>query len=121
MVYSEVLDLTQKRKKTINDISRHIGMTYPGLKSALESGKLPANKVSALCKELGITPNTFFGWEKIDPVTYIDSNVQNGNNNVQNIMSTVDVLRDQLAAKDQQIAAKDHQIAELFAILKAKQ
>lgn len=120
MNYSEVKDLCDLRRYQVSDISRHIGMTYQGLKTSLDNGKLPSDKVVLLCKELGITPNTFFGWERIDPVTYIDSNVQNGNNNVQYIMSTVDVLRDQLAAKDAQIAVKDHQIAELFTLLKSK-
>ena len=120
MNYSEIQDLCERRKTTVSDISCRIGMSYTGFKNSLETGKMNANKVVLLCKELGITPNTFFGWEKIDPVTYVDSNVQNGNNNVQYIMSTVDVLRDQLAAKDSQIAVKDHQIAELFTLLKSK-
>lgn len=120
MTYSEIQDLCERRKITVSDISCRIGMSYTGFKTSLETGKMNANKVVLLCKELGITPNTFFGWEKINPVTYVDSNVQNGNNNVQNIMSTVDVLRDQLAAKDAQLAAKDQQIAELFALLRSK-
>ena len=120
MVYSEIKDLCDLRRIQINDITCRIGMSYQGLKTSLDTGKLASDKVVLLCKELGITPNTFFGWEKVDPVTYIDSNVQNGNNNVQNIMTTVDVLRDQLAAKDAQIAVKDQQIAELFALLKAR-
>ena len=120
MVYSEIMDLCQRRKITVNDISCRIGMTYQGFRTSLDTGKMSADKIALLCKELGITPNTFFGWEKINPVTYVDSNVQNGNNNVQNIMSTVDVLRDQLAAKDAQLAAKDQQIAELFALLRSK-
>lgn len=102
MVYSEVLELCQRRKKRVNDVSCHIGMTYPAFKSALEKNKLPSNCVVLLCKELGITPNTFFGWEKIDPVTYIDSNIQNGNNNTQ-VVQVMDALRDQLAVKDKQI------------------
>ena len=113
MNYTEVMDLCQRRKVTVNDISRHIGMSYQGFRTSLDTGKMSADKITLLCKELKISPNTFFGWEKIDPVTYIDSNVQNGNNNVQHIMNTVDVLQKQLEVKDTQIA-------ELLQIIKSR-
>lgn len=103
MVYSEIQDLCQRRKTTVSDISCRIGMTYQGFKTSLETGKMSADKITLLCQALGITPNTFFGWEKIDPVTYIDSNIQNGNNNIMNLQSTIDVLKKQLTVKDEQI------------------
>lgn len=77
-------------------------MTYQGFKTSLDTGKMSYDKIGLLCKELGITPNTFFGWEKMYPMTYIDSHVQNGNNNTQ-VVQVMDALRDQLAVKDKQI------------------
>ena len=112
MTYTEVQDLCERRKVTILDISTRIGMSYTGFKNSMETGKMSASKVALLCKELGITPNTFFGWEKIDPVTYIDSNVQNGHHNTQNI-EAVSILK-------QQLAVKDDQIKELLQLLKQK-
>lgn len=102
MNYVEIKDLCERRKITVNDITCRIGMSYTGFKTSLETGKMSYDMIGKLCKELGITPNTFFGWEKIDPVTYIDSNIQNGNNNTQ-VVQVMDALRDQLAVKDKQI------------------
>ena len=71
-------------------------MTYQGLKAGLNSGKIGSDKVAALCKALGITPNTFFGWEKIAPVT----SIEDANPFAQ---QTIDMLREQIRVKDEQI------------------
>lgn len=113
MNYTEIQDLCTLRKVTVSDIICRIGMTYQGFRDSLDRQSISASKLQLLCKELSISPNTFFGWEKISPVAYIDSNVQNGNNNVQHIMTTVDVLQKQLEVKDAQIA-------ELLQIIKSR-
>ena len=103
MIYSEFYELCQKRRKTVGDISRHIGMTYQGLKTSLDNGKMAADKIEKLCRVLAITPNAFFGWEKVGQATYIDSNVQNGDHNIQFVSAAMETLKEQLAIKDRQI------------------
>lgn len=97
MNYSDFKELCDARKFQVNDICCHIGMTYHGLKQGLTSGKIGSDKVVALCKVLGITPNNFFGWEKIAPVT------APGETNPY-AQQTIDVLREQIRIKDEQIA-----------------
>ena len=112
MVYSEIQDLCELRRFRISDIYRHLGMTYQGLKTSLDNGKLASDKVVLLCQKLSITPNEFFGWDKLNKNTYVNSNVQNGNFNTQN-NATIDVLK-------QQLSVKDDQIKELLQLLKQK-
>ena len=93
MNYSELKKVCDSRKMQVNDICCHIGMSYQGLKSGLDSGKIGSDKVISLCQVLQLSPNAFYGWEMISPIT-ADATQANG----------MDVLREQLAVKDKQIA-----------------
>ena len=98
MNYKQFKELCDARKFQVNDICSHIEMTYQGLKAGLNSGKLGGDKVVELCKVMGITPNSFFGWEKIAPVT--------PNEDVNPFaQQTIDMLREQIRVKDEHIDA----------------
>lgn len=100
MNYNDFKKQCDLRHLQVNDITRHIHMTYQGLKAGLNTGKLGSNKVLEICKLLRITPNEFFGLDQIDPAR--DGEV-----------SSLYTLQEQLAIKDKQIA-------ELHALLAKK-
>ena len=100
MNYNDFKKLCDSSKVQVSDITCRIGMTYQGLKAGLNSGKLGSDKVLAICKELQISPNAFFGWEPI-------------NRDAIAAASAIEALQ-------QQLAVKDHQIAELHALLSKK-
>lgn len=101
MNYSTIQDLCIERKMKIKELCSYIGMSYPGLRTSLESGKLSADKCLALCECLKITPNRFFGCPE-DPRMY--NTTQFGVQNNQQIgTANLDILREQLTIKDEQI------------------
>ena len=89
MNYSNLKKCADSRKLQLNDIACHIGMSYQGLKTGIETGRLASDKVYELCDFLNISPNTFFEWEITHPIE--SSSV------------TLQMLQEQLAQKDQQI------------------
>lgn len=97
MNYKQFKELCDARKFQVNDICCHIEMSYQGLKAGLNSGKLGSDKVAALCKVIGISPNVFFGWEKVEPMS------PTGDINPF-AQQTIDMLREQIAIKDEQIS-----------------
>ena len=103
MNYSTIYELCEKRKMKVKELCNYIGITYQGLKTSLNSGKLSSDKIETLCKCLNITPNQFFGWSESEQHTYNATQVgvvnsQNVNNN------NVDILQQQLSTKDEQIS-----------------
>ena len=103
LTYSEVQDLAQSKKISMSDLSKRIGLTYAGLKVALERESLGVKYVAALCNSLQITPNQFFRLPD-NPIAIGNQISQTGMVNMQQIQDGMDILKDQLAVKDQQIA-----------------
>ena len=99
MEYSDLKKCAESRKMQLNDVACHIGMTYQGFKSGVESGKLASDKVLELCKTLHLSPNAFYEWELYEPL---------------------DGSTPSLKALQEQLALKDQQIADLLAIIKNK-
>lgn len=104
MNYSELKKLCDSRRVQVSDICCRIDMTYQGLKSGLNSGKIGSDKVLALCKALQVSPNAFYGWEMIQPITACDAQACTDSFNNRVVQEGMDVLREQLAIKDKQIA-----------------
>ena len=102
--YSEVYDLCERKKIKIKDLCESVGMTYQGLKTSLETGKLSSDKVALLCKLLSITPNQFFQYPEQN--SYLRNHVeQTGMVNMQNVQYGLDIIKEQLSIKDQQISS----------------
>lgn len=101
MDYNELKTLIEKKKFTIKRFSDELNFTSTGFKKGIESGSFPINKVSDLCRLLGITPNEFFGWSEEDKGTIVAHHI--GGNNEQNGGAALAILSAQLKEKDSQI------------------
>lgn len=102
MNYSELSDCCEKKKLQIKDVVDALGMTYTGLRDALNKDTLPIKKLLPLCTLLHISPNEFVKWGENDGATNITQTGMLNNQNV-NVIG-VDVLHEQLIEKDRQIA-----------------
>ena len=101
MNYNEFKKHCDQRNLLVSDIIGHIHMTYQGLKTGLDTGKLSSDKALAICRLLRISPNAFFGWEPI-------------------VLESEKPAISAIEALQKQLAVKDKQIAELHALLSKK-
>ena len=102
LTYSELQDLCLLKKISIAALTKKIGLTYQGLRSALDRQSLGVKYVAAICNTLQISPNQFFRLPE-NPIQIGNQVEQNGLVNMQQIQDGMDILRDQLAVKDRQI------------------
>ena len=100
MVYTELQSLCEKRNLQIKEVCLAIGMTYTGLRDALNRKTLPIKKILPLCELLKISPNELLDWKEYIP-TY--NATQYGMLNNQNI-GGIELLQKQLEVKDEQIS-----------------
>lgn len=103
MNYTELQTLCDRKKIQIKDVLSATGMTYVGLKSAMDNESLTYRKVIPLCKCIGIFPNQLFGFSPLEPTTFQTIYEQNGVFNSQLFQSDMETLKEQLAKKDEQI------------------
>lgn len=99
MTYNELSDFCRDNKIEIKSLCQNIGITTQGLAKGMKNQSLGMLVVKALCDELGISPNRFYG---VDAPTI--NATQYGLANSQNIGSVgIEILQQQLATKDEQI------------------
>lgn len=101
LTYSELQDICLAQKITMSEFVNAIGITYQGLKSALDRQSLGVKYVINICNLLHITPNQFF---------HLENNITNNNGYIHGLLNTqnvgiagIDVLKEQLTKKDEQI------------------
>lgn len=118
MNYNELTFLVKEKSITLSSLAKEIGMTLTGFKPAIERKTLPWEKIEALCRILGISPNEFFGWDGGVPSfgsgNYA-SHVSGGN--TQNSNEAIQALREELKEKGGVIKEKDRQISRLLGIM----
>lgn len=101
MSYSELSDFCYDNGVEIKSLCQKIGITTQGLAKGMKKQSLGMLVVKALCDELGISPNRFYGYESSGQ-TY--NTTQVGVMNSQNIGATnIEILHQQLSVKDEQI------------------
>ena len=101
MTYSELSDLCYTRKKSLTSIAECANMTLRGFRDGMNKQTLSIKAILPICKELGISPNDFFGFDG-KSTTYNTNQV--GVVNSQNIGSAgIEILQQQLQTKDEQI------------------
>lgn len=101
MTYSELSDLCYTRKKSLTSVAECANMTLRGFREGMNKQTLSIKAVLPICRELGISPNDFFGCN--DNVATYNTN-QVGVVNSQNIGAAgIEILQQQLAIKDEQI------------------
>lgn len=100
MNYNELQNACERRKMQIKEVTDVLGMTYTGLRDALNRDTLPAKKIVPLCHLLKITPNEFLKFGESSHTNY----EQIGISNTQNVgIIEIDILKEQLEKKDAQI------------------
>lgn len=100
MTYSELSDFCRDNKIEIKSLCEKIGITTQGLAKGMKNQSLGMLMVKALCDELCISPNQFYG---VDSATTINA-TQYGLANSQNIGAIgIEILQQQLQTKDEQI------------------
>lgn len=100
LTYSELSDFCYDNKIEIKSLCERIGITTQGLAKGMKKQSLGMLVVKALCDELKITPNRFYGYETSNTINA----TQYGISNSQNIGAIgVEILQQQLAMKDEQI------------------
>lgn len=112
MTYNELQNLCEKRKMQIKEVTDALGMTYTGLRDALNRDTLSIKKLVPLCQLLGISPNDFFKWGSERESIYNTTQVGMLNNQNVGIMG-IDILKEQLSQKDAYIK-------DLLEIIKSK-
>lgn len=111
MSYSELSDFCADNNIEIKSLCQKIGITTQGLAKGMKRQSLGMLIVKALCDELGISPNRFYGYEQAGQTF---NTTQVGVMNSQNIgASNIEILH-------QQLSVKDEQIKELLELLKKK-
>ncbi len=101
MSYSELSDFCYDNKIEIKSLCERIGITTQGLAKGMKKQSLGMLVVKALCDELKITPNRFYGYETSGQTF---NTTQVGVMNSQNIgASNIEILHQQLSVKDEQI------------------
>ena len=119
MTYSELCDILILKKILIKDVCESIGMTYPGLRDALNRDTLPIKKLISLCKVLQMSPNDFVRWKENPSQNYTVTQVGMLNNQNAGTVG-IELLQKQLEEKDRQLTAKDTQIERLLNLLNNK-
>lgn len=115
MSYSELSDFCYDNKIEIKSLCERIGITTQGLAKGMKKQSLGMLVVKALCDELNITPNRFYGYETSGQTF---NTTQVGVMNSQNIGAMgVEILQQQLAVKDEQIKQLSEQIKQLLQLL----
>lgn len=99
MSYNELSDFCRDNNIEIKSLCKNIGITTQGLAKGMKNQSLGMLVVKALCDELSISPNRFYGVE-----TPTINATQYGLANSQNIGATgIEILQQQLQTKDEQI------------------
>ena len=110
MNYNELKKICLDNKNNIENIANLLGMTYNGLKRAIENETLPIKKVKELCAILEITPNDFFGTSSVNGNGNIVGNIVGDNSKVIGGMVGSCPL---CAEKDKEISALKDKIISL--------
>ena len=101
MSYNELSDCCMDNKIEIKSLCQRIGVTPQGLAKGMRKQSLGMLTVKALCDELKISPNRFYGFD--EPSTQFNT-TQVGVMNSQNIGAAgIELLQQQLITKDKQI------------------
>lgn len=96
MSYSELSDLSERKKILLKDLACAADMTLRGFREAFNKKSLGAKAIVAVCNKLCITPNDLFEWS--DECDSLD-----GNDGCKQTYMDVSVLQSQLEEKDKQI------------------
>lgn len=101
MSYNELSDFCRDNGIEIKSLCENVGITTQGLAKGMKKQSLGMLVVKALCDELNISPNRFYGYETSGQTI---NTTQVGVMNNQNIGAMgVEILQQQLATKDEQI------------------
>ena len=101
MTYSQLSAFCYDNGIEIKSLCQKIGVTPQGLAKGMKKQSLGMLTIKALCGEIKITPNRFFG---IDDIQQQFNTTQLGISNTQNIGAAgIEILQQQLATKDEQI------------------
>lgn len=101
MSYSELSDFCFDNGIEIKSLCQKIGITPQGLAKGMKLQSLGMLTIKALCDEIKVSPNRFFGYESSSSHFNIN---QAGVMNSQNIgFAGIELLQQQLQTKDEQI------------------
>ena len=117
MTYNDLFFLAKEKELSIASLANDIGMTSNGLKKSFEKKKLPWEKIEALCRIFGLTPNQILGWpsEAQNGSGNYAANISGGN--TQNSNEAILALREELREQRSAIKEKDKQINRLIAVI----
>ena len=115
MTYSELKDLAEIKKITMQSLADDVKMTRTGFRTSFENQSLPISKVCLLCEKLGISPNDFFGWKTAGTTQQIQTGCI-GNAQYMDTRA-VELLQEQLSIKDKQLCEAQEQISRLIGLL----
>lgn len=115
MTYSQLSAFCCDNGIEIKSLCQKIGVTPQGLAKGMKKQSLGMLTIKALCDELKITPNRFFG---VGDMQQQFNTTQVGMLNSQNIGAAgIELLQQQLAIKDEQIGQLHEQINKLLNLL----